>query len=87
MILGLATPLTVEILVNTIGFGRNFQPILVLSLMLLGVLFLSSAFKFLQIVVVELLQRRLFVRLVGDLAYRLPNVNRAALQGTHGPNS
>ncbi len=85
VILGLATPLTVEILVNTIGFGRNFQPILVLSLMLLGVLFLSSAFKFLQIVVVELLQRRLFVRLVGDLAYRLPNVNRAALQGTHGP--
>jgi putative ABC transport system ATP-binding protein len=85
VILGLATPLTVEVLVNTIGFGRNFQPILVLSLILLGVLFLSSAFKFLQIIVVELLQRRLFVRLVGDLAYRLPNVNRAALQGTHGP--
>jgi putative ABC transport system ATP-binding protein len=85
VILSLATPLTVEVLVNTIGFGRNFQPILVLSLVLMGVLFLSSAFKFLQIVVVELLQRRLFVRLVGDLAYRLPNVNRQALQGIHGP--
>jgi putative ABC transport system ATP-binding protein len=85
VVLGLATPLTVEVLVNTIGFGRNFQPILVLSLILLGVLFLSSAFKFLQIIVVELLQRRLFVRLVGDLAYRLPNVSRSALQGVHGP--
>ncbi len=85
VILGLATPLTVEVLVNTIGFGRSFQPILVLSLVLLGVLFLSSAFKLLQIIVVELMQRRLFVRLVGDLAHRLPNANRPALEGRHGP--
>jgi putative ABC transport system ATP-binding protein len=85
VVLSLATPLTVEVLVNTIGFGRNFQPIFYLSLMLLGVLFLASAFKFLQIVVVELLQRRLFVRLVGDLAHRLPQVKRSALEGVHGP--
>ncbi len=85
VILGLATPLTVEILVNTIGFGRNFQPIFVLSLVLLGILFLSSAFKLLQIIVVELMQRRFFVRLVGDLAYRLPNAKRSALEGIHGP--
>jgi putative ABC transport system ATP-binding protein len=85
VILGLATPLTIEVLVNTIGFGRDFQPIFVLSMVLLGVLFLSSAFKFLQIVVVELLQRRLFVRLVGDLAHRLPHVNRSSLEGIHPP--
>lgn len=85
VVLGLATPLTVEILVNTIGFGRSFQPILVLSLVLLAVLVLSSAFKLLQMIVVEIMQRRFFVRLVGDLAYRLPNANRAALQGVHGP--
>jgi putative ABC transport system ATP-binding protein len=83
--LSLATPLTVEVLVNTIGFGRNFQPIFYLALVLAGILFMSSAFKFLQVVVVELLQRRLFVRLVGDLAYRLPQVKRSALQGVHGP--
>ena len=85
VILGLATPLTVEILVNTIGFGRNFQPIFVLSIVLLCILFLSSAFKLLQIIVVELMQRRFFVRLVGDLAHRLPNVKRSALEGIHGP--
>ncbi len=85
VILGMATPLTIEILVNTIGFGRSFQPIFVLSFVLLGVLFLSSAFKFLQIIVVELMQRRLFVRIVGDLAHRLPNVNRSTLEGIHGP--
>lgn len=85
VILGLATPLTIEILVNTIGFGRSFQPILVLSLVLLGILFLSSAFKFLQIIVVELMQRRFLVRIVGDLAHRLPNANRTALEGVHGP--
>ncbi len=85
VILGLATPLTIEVLVNTIGFGRSFQPIFVLSMVLLGVLFLSSAFKLLQIIVVELMQRRFFVRIVGDLAHRLPNVNRSTLEGTHGP--
>ncbi|MDZ4849395.1 MAG: ABC transporter ATP-binding protein [Pirellulaceae bacterium] len=85
VILGLATPLTIEILVNTIGFGRSFQPIFILSLVLLGVLFLSSAFKLLQIIVVELMQRRFLVRIVGDLAHRLPNANRSALEGIHGP--
>ncbi len=85
VILGLATPLTIEVLVNTIGFGRSFQPIFVLSMVLLGVLFLSSAFKLLQIIVVELMQRRFFVRIVGDLAHRLPNVNRSTIEGIHGP--
>ncbi len=85
VILGLATPLTIEVLVNTIGFGRTFQPIFVLSMVLLGVLFLSSAFKLLQIIVVELMQRRFFVRIIGDLAHRLPNVNRSTLEGVHGP--
>jgi len=85
VILGLATPLTIEVLVNTIGFGRSFQPIFVLSMVLLGVLILSSAFKLLQIIVVELMQRRFFVRIVGDLAHRLPNANRSSLEGVHGP--
>jgi len=85
VVLGLATPLTVEVLVNTIGFGNNFQPIFVLAMILMGVLFLSAAFKLLQVFVVEILQRRFFVRLVGDLSYRLPQANRMQLQGVHGP--
>jgi len=84
-VLGLATPLTVEVLVNTIGFGRSFQPILVVALILMGVLFLSAAFKLLQMFVVEIMQRRFFVRLVGDLSYRLPHANRMQFQGVHGP--
>jgi putative ABC transport system ATP-binding protein len=85
VVLGLATPLTVEVLVNTIGFGSSFQPIFVLAMILMGVLFMSAAFKLLHIFVVEIMQRRFFVRLVGDLAYRLPHANRMQLQGVHGP--
>ena len=85
VMLSLATPLTVEVLVNTIGFGSSFQPIFVLAMILMAVLFLSAAFKLLQVVVVEIMQRRFFVRLVGDLSYRLPHANRMQLQGVHGP--
>jgi putative ABC transport system ATP-binding protein len=35
--------------------------------------------------VVEILQRRLFLRLVNDLAYRLPRVRGSALDDAHGP--
>ncbi|MCA9080569.1 MAG: ATP-binding cassette domain-containing protein [Planctomycetaceae bacterium] len=71
-LLGLATPLAVEALVNTVSFGKLFQPVVVLSIMLMAFLSFAGAIKALQTLVVDLLQRRLFARVMGDLAYRLP---------------
>jgi putative ABC transport system ATP-binding protein len=70
-VLSLATPVAVQALVNTIAFGALFQPLLVLTLLLLILLGFSNALVALQFYVVEMLQRRVFVRLFGETAVRL----------------
>lgn len=83
-VLGLASPLAVEWVVTTIGFGRYLQPLIVLSILLFTFMAFSGAMRIMQAIVVELMQRRLMVRMVGDLAYRLPHVRHAALHGENG---
>ena len=84
-VLLLATPIAVEALVNTVAFGRYLQPIVVLAIMLFTFLTFAAALRGLLSYVVEILQRRLFVRLVADLAYRLPRVRGTAFDDVHGP--
>ncbi len=81
----LATPIAVEALVNTVAFGRYLQPIVVLAILLFTFLLFAAALRALLSYVVEILQRRLFVRLVADLAYRLPRVRGAAFDGAYAP--
>ena len=83
--LALAVPLAVESLVNTVAFGRYVQPIVVLSILLFTFLAFSAAIRALMTYVVEILQRRLFVRVVEDLAYRFPRVRQESLDSGHGP--
>lgn len=82
-VLNLASPLAVEALVNTVSFGRLVQPLLVLSSILLIFLGFSAALKALQQYIAELIQQRLFVRIVAELAHRLPRVERRELDGKH----
>jgi ABC-type bacteriocin/lantibiotic exporter with double-glycine peptidase domain len=84
-VLLLATPIAVEALVNTVAFGRYLQPIVVLAILLLTFLTFAAALRGLLSYVVEILQRRFFVRLVADLAYRLPRVRGTAFDRVHGP--
>ncbi len=84
-VLDLATPLAVEQMVTTIGFASLTQPLIWLAILLFGILTLSAIIKGLQFFIVEILQRRIFVRIVGDLSERLPRLERAAMDGIHGP--
>lgn len=84
-ILSLATPIAVELLVNSIAFGSLVQPVLVLSLILFICLAFMAGMQLIQTIVVELMQRRLFVRCVADLAYRLPRVRTSAFDQQYGP--
>ncbi len=84
-VLGLATPLAVESLVNTVAWGTYLQPLFILSLLLFGFLGFAGLLKLLQVIIVEILQRRLFVRIVGDLSNRFPLASRGALKGEHPP--
>jgi putative ABC transport system ATP-binding protein len=84
-LLDLATPLAVEQMVTTVGFASLTQPLVWLAILLFGILSLSALIKALQFFIVEILQRRIFVRIVGDLSERLPRLERTAMDGIHGP--
>jgi ABC-type bacteriocin/lantibiotic exporter with double-glycine peptidase domain len=84
-LLTLASPIAVQSLVNTVAFGTLLQPLVVLALLLLVGLAFAAALRALQTWVVEVLQRRLFLRLVADLSHRLPRVKLSALDSAHGP--
>ncbi|QDS97412.1 peptidase domain-containing ABC transporter [Adhaeretor mobilis] len=84
-LLNLATPIAVEALVNLVAFGRLLQPLLVLSILLFGFLSFAAMMRALQTFVVEIIQRRLFVRIAADLAYRFPRINRESLHEHYGP--
>ena len=81
--LTLATPLTVESLVNVVSWGTRLQPLFILAGLLMVCLGMSAILKILQGWVVEIIQRRQMVRLVGDLAHRFPRANRQALLGIY----
>jgi ABC-type bacteriocin/lantibiotic exporter with double-glycine peptidase domain len=70
--LNLATPIAVQNLVNNVAFGTLLQPLVVLAVIVFGSLLLAGALRAVQVIAVEYLQRRLFVRMVGDVAWRLP---------------
>lgn len=70
-VMSLATPVAVQSLVNTIAFGTLLQPLLVLTLVLLVLVGFSNMLVGLQFYVVDMLQRRLFVRVFGNVAARL----------------
>jgi len=71
----LATPIAVQALVNTVAFGALLQPLLVLSILLLAGLSFAGALQAMQAWVVEVIQQRWMVRVIGDLAHRLPRVD------------
>lgn len=84
-ILNLATPLTVEALVNSVAFGGLVQPVVVLSVILFICLGIAAGLRGLQNWVVEVIQRRLFLRVAGDLAHRLPRVPIREFDDSNGP--
>lgn len=76
-LMSLATPVAVQALVNTIAFGALFQPLVVLTLVLFVSVSLSNVLAGFQFYVVEMLQRRVFVRFLGEAALRLQGVTAA----------
>jgi ABC-type bacteriocin/lantibiotic exporter with double-glycine peptidase domain len=79
-ILSLVVPIGVQSIVNTVAFGSLYQPVIVLTILVLVLLGLSGMFNLIQIWVVEILQRRLFVRVALDLARRIPRFQPSVLR-------
>lgn len=89
-ILLLATPLTVDAVVNGIAFGGQegvyLQALVILTILLLACLLLVALMRATQHFVMEIIQQRLFTRVTADLAYRLPHIQSAALDRSMGPD-
>lgn len=84
-LISLAVPVAVQSLVNTVAFGSLMQPLVVLALVLMTCLAAAAILRVLQFYVVEVIQRRLFVQVAADLAFRLPRVRIDAFEGKYGP--
>ncbi len=84
-LLSLVTPIATQTMVNTIAFGNLLQPLVVLALLVLAGLGLSSVFQALRTYVVELIQRRIFVRVSAKVIHRLVRVRSEAFDEQHGP--
>jgi ABC-type bacteriocin/lantibiotic exporter with double-glycine peptidase domain len=70
-LLSLVAPAAIEALVNTVAFGILLWPVVVLSMVMFVLLFVSAVLKAMQSYVAECLQRRLFVRTALGFADRL----------------
>lgn len=84
-VLYLGTPIAIEALVQMVAFGGLVQPVIILSLILLTVLGLAAMILAFQTYVVEMLQRRIFAKVVADLSYRLPRVQLEAFDRQNAP--
>ncbi len=84
-LLAMAVPIAGQQLVRTVTFGTLYQPMIVLSMMLLLFLGFMGALQALNAFVVELIQQRLFARTVADLSLRLPRTDYWALRQANGP--
>jgi ABC-type bacteriocin/lantibiotic exporter with double-glycine peptidase domain len=88
-LLYLAIPMAVDAMVSNIAFGGQqqvyVQALVVLAAVLGAFLVLHALVRALAFVVIERLQRRLFVRFTADLAGRLPRVVQSEFDQVHGP--
>ncbi|WP_020481527.1 peptidase domain-containing ABC transporter [Methylomonas sp. MK1] len=83
-LLALASPVAVQALVNTVAMGGMGQPLIVLATILFFFLSFAGAVYVLESYLVEIVQRRIFVRLAADLAHRLPRVRSDTYDSQHG---
>lgn len=84
-VVGLAIPITVQAMVNTVAFGALLQPMIVLAALVFAGLAAGALFRALQARVVETIQERVFARTALQLSHRLPHLDAAVLDEAHGP--
>ncbi|MCF7785758.1 MAG: hypothetical protein K9N47_06525 [Prosthecobacter sp.] len=88
-LLYLAVPMAVDAIVSNLAFGGQSRPyvqaLVIVSLVLFGCLGLQAVVTGFQFYVSDMIQRRIFVRVASDLAYRLPRVKAQVHDEVHAP--
>jgi putative ABC transport system ATP-binding protein len=81
----LVLPVATQALVNTIAFGTLVQPLVALTVLVFIALSFNTVMNAYRLWVVEVMQRRIFVRIAGDTTMRLVKVRPEAFDRYHGP--
>lgn len=84
-VLALAVPLAAQALVNTIAANVLTQPLVVLTLIVFAGLVFAGVLRVFQLMLVEALQQRIFVRVALQLAKQLPRIQHSALVEEYAP--
>lgn len=84
-LLYLAIPLAAQILVNTIAAGILFQPLLLISIIVLVGLIFLGALRIFQLFITEILQRKVFAKISLDIAEKLPRIEQKYFGQIYAP--
>ena len=84
-LVSLVLPVATQAMVNTIAFGTLVQPLVALTVLVFIALMFNTVMNAYRLWVVEVMQRRIFVRIAGDSTMRLVEVRPEAFDRYHGP--
>lgn len=85
-ILSLSVPIAIQALVGTVAFGTALQPIFVLTALVTVALFGGAVIRFLEFVVAEYLQRRIFVKSTLQAGRALETSEVSSFDDQNGPD-
>ena len=74
-VLELGIPVTIQVLVNNVAFGIFTEPVFVLTLVLLVGLGIMAVIKTFRLIIIEMLQRRVFMQVAQEATQRIVKVN------------
>lgn len=84
-LLGLAIPLSIQSVINTITSRAMFQPLVMLCLILMFILSFSGVLQAIQTYTVEVLKRRIFVRFGLVISERMTHYNDEVFRKENSP--
>lgn len=84
-ILSLSIPVAAQTLINLIAFGGLLQPVITLSVVVFITMVALGALHLWQLVIVEVIQQKLMVKISLDLTYQFSHLSLDNFSTHHGP--
>jgi ABC-type bacteriocin/lantibiotic exporter with double-glycine peptidase domain len=84
-LLSLSIPVAAQTLINLIAFGGLLQPVITLSIVVFVIMMALGALYLWQIIIVEVIQQKLMVKISLDLTYQFSHLSLDSFSTHHGP--
>lgn len=83
--LSLIVPIAAQTLVNLVAFGKLFQPVITLSIMVLVLMVAIGALSIWQFIIIEIIQQKMMVKTSLNLAKHFNRLSLENFSSHHGP--